>query len=131
MGGLSCSSGAQGDLDCCLSAQRARNDVRYGLPWRGITSTPPDMSSQIATSRAGSAFCGWRMTFTERVNSAVRRVVVMAAVLAAVAVAAWVVLAVVDENAWFRGPALATSYGAPTAAVGLAAAALWAYSRDQ
>ena len=41
----------------------------------------------------------------------------------------WIVVAVVAADAWVRGPALAASYGAPTAAGGLAAAALWARDR--
>ena len=105
----------------------------HGPPENATTSTSPNMSSRVANggnaSRTGPG--GRGVAFTGRVDSAVRRVVVVAAVLAAAAVLAWVVLAVVSDDAWVRGPALAASYGAPTAAAGLAAAALWAHSRDR
>ena len=85
-------------------------------------------------SRAGDADSNWASAargaaFTERMKHGVRRVFVVAAVLMVVAVLAWIVVAVVAADAWVRGPALAASYGAPTAAVGLAAAALWARGR--
>lgn len=51
-----------------------------------------------------------------------RRVFIAAAVLAGLAVVAWVLLAA-TSGGWVHGPALAASIGAPLAAIGLAGAA--------
>ena len=54
-------------------------------------------------------------------RASARKLFIAAAVLAGLAVLAWIVVA--TTGGWVHGPALAISVGAPVAAVGLAAAA--------